>query len=188
MIREERIEEILKKPALQNGLQSYKFIMERLHRTDVSADKEFQVAFRNFYQMGRFYSDEFARHYFRLMEQMKDSRNMSFKMALERIKHIQNTYEMSFSSKMMHTINPFHPIWDSVVTKKHFGISAPYVKKNREEACCNRYDMYEDRFHDYMASEEGMQIIHLFDEYFPNSGVTNIKKIDFALWQDRKKE
>ena len=133
MIRGERIEEILKKPALQNGLQSYKFIMERLHRTDVSADKEFQVAFRNFYQMRRFYSDEFARHYFRLMEQMKDSRNMSFKMALERIKHIQNTYEMSFSSKMMHTINPFHPIWDSVVTKKHFGISAPYVKKNREE-------------------------------------------------------
>ena len=185
MIGEERIREILKKPVLKDGLQSYRYIMERLYQTDVSADREFQSAFRNFYQMKRFYSDEFAGHYFKLMEQLKNSRDMSFVMALERVKHIRNAYEMSFSSKMAHTINPLHPIWDSVVTKKHFGISVPYAKKDREEACCKKYDIYEDRFYDYMASEEGMKVIHLFDEYFPELGITDVKKIDFVLWQDR---
>ena len=48
MIGEERIREILKKPVLKDGLQSYRYIMERLYQTDVSADREFQSAFRNF--------------------------------------------------------------------------------------------------------------------------------------------
>ena len=184
-IEEERIEEILKKPKLQEGLQSYRFIMERLHQTDVSVDKEFQSVFRSFYQMRRFYSDAFASHYFRLMEQMKDSRDMSFVMAFERIKHIRGTCEMSFSSKMAHTIDPCHPIWDSVVARKHFEMSAPCGRKNRENACVRRYAAYEDRFYAFMASEEGMRIVRLFDRQFPGSGITDVKKIDFVLWQDR---
>ena len=64
-------------------------------------------------------------------------------------------------------------------------ISAPYAKKDREEACCKKYDIYEDRFYDYMASEEGIKVIHLFDEYFPESGIMDVKKIDFVLWQER---
>lgn len=184
-IGEERIREILKKQVLKDGLQTYRFLMERLRQTDVSADREFQSTFRNFYQMKRFYSDAFAAHYFILMEQLKDSRDMRFVMALERIRHIQNTYEMSFASKMTHTIQPRHPIWDSVVTGKHFGLSAPYTKKNREEACCSAYDRYENRFYAYMASEEGKTILRLFDAYFPDAGIGDVKKIDFVLWQDR---
>lgn len=90
---------------------------------------------------------------------------MTFRMAMERVKHIQNSYEMPFSSKLAHTINPVHPIWDSVVTKKHFGMYAPYPScKNREEVCCQRYSEYEDLFYDYMASEEGCALIRMFDE------------------------
>ena len=41
---------------------------------------------------------------------------------------------MSFSSKLLHTIKPEYPIWDSVVTKEHFGIRPPYAScKNRED-------------------------------------------------------
>lgn len=187
MLQTERIREILQAPALRAGLASYKFIMERLHRTDVSTDRQFQSVFRDFYRMRRFYSDDFARHYFQLLEHLKSSRNMSFRMAMERIKHIQGTYEMSFSSKMTHTIDPQHPIWDSVVTNQHFGIRAPSDRRDWEEACCRRYDLFEDRFYDYMSSEEGKTVIRLFDEQFPDAGITDVKKIDFVLWQDRKR-
>lgn len=185
MIDEKWVKEILKKPDLKAGLKSYSSIMERIQKTDVSTDMEFQGIFRDFYQMRRFYSDEFAKHYFKLMEEMKFCKEMRFSMAMERIKHIRNTYEMSFASKMTHTIDPLHPIWDRIVTKKHFGISAPTVKKERESACCKRYDAYEDKFYDYMASDEGMMIIRLFDEQYPASGITDVKKVDFVLWQDR---
>ena len=36
---------------------------------------------------------------------------------------------MSFSSKILHTINHNLPIWDSIVTKDHFDIKAPAESK-----------------------------------------------------------
>jgi len=181
------IHQILAKPALKEGLKKYQYIMQAVQDTDVRTDAEFQKIFRDFYQMRRFYSDDFARQYFILMQQLKDAGpDMTFRMALERVKHIQGTYEMSFSSKLAHTINPLLPIWDNVVTKSHFGIRAPYAgAKDKEKACCRKYAEFEDAFYDYMATDEGMQIIHAFDEAFPDSGISDVKKIDFVLWQDR---
>jgi hypothetical protein len=181
------IGEIMEKPILAEGLEKYNYIMSRIHETNVSSDLDFQNVFRDFYQMRRFYSEHFARHYFILMEQLKDSgENMTFEMAMERIKHIQGTYEMSFASKLLHTIDPLHPIWDSVVTKQHFAIKAPYAScENRAQACCLRYAEYEDKFYDYMTTDEGRTIIERFDKKFPDNGISDVKKIDFVLWQDR---
>ena len=93
---------------------------------------------------------------------------------------------MSFSSKLLHTIKPEYPIWDSVVTKEHFGIRPPYAScKNREQLCIERYDLYQDRFYDFMSSDEGAELIRIFDHQYPNNGISNVKKIDFIMWQDR---
>ena len=179
---------ILHKPEMAKGLEKYIYIMDRLQKTNVSKDEEFQHVFRDFYQMRRFYSDDFAKHYFILMEQLKATRDISFRMAIERVKHIRCSYEMSFSSKLVHTINPLHPIWDSIVTNRHFGIKAPRASiKDRESACCQRYEMYEDRFYDYLSTTEAQSLIHLFDKRFPDNGISDVKKIDFILWQDRSK-
>ena len=186
MIEIKKAEIIIKRPALAQGVKKYLLIMEKLRKTDVAKDMDFQNTYRDFYQMRRFYSDDFCRHYFKLMENLKYTKDMNFKMALERIKNIQGSYEVSFSSKMAHTINPLNPIWDKIVTKEHFGINSPYPKaKNREKASCDKYDAYVDKFYDYMATKEGMALIHIFDLEFPESGISDVKKIDFILWQDR---
>ena len=186
MIKIENVEKTLQKPEIEIGLKKYQYLMKNLHETDVSSSKEYQNVFRDFYQMRHFYSDEFAQHYFRLMEQMKYTKNMTFEMAIERVKHIQYTYEISFSSKLTHTINPLHPIWDSVVTRKHFQIRAPYASvKDREKACCQKYTEFEEKFYNYMSSADGQELIVKFDQRFPNNGISDIKKIDFILWQDR---
>jgi hypothetical protein len=39
-----------------------------------------------------------------------------------------------------------------------------------------------------MATEEGCMIIRTFDERFPNNGISDVKKIDFILWQDKEKK
>lgn len=184
MITEKEAKEILAKQELKAGIAKYKYIMEWVRQTDVSTDTEFQIAYRDFYRMRRFYNDEFALHYFKLMEQNKTVRSFSFKMALERVKHIQGTYEMSFSSKMAHTINPDTPIWDSIVTG-HFGIRAPGKSQNREMRICETYDKFKQRFYDYMEDKEGQMLLKMFEEAFPESGISDVKKIDFILWQDR---
>ena len=186
MINECQIKEILEKPELVTALKKYNFIMKRLHQTDVSVDTEFQTTFRDFYQMRRFYSDEFASQYFALLEQLKKTKDVSFQTAIDKLLQVQGTYEMSFASKMIHTINPEHPIWDSVVTKRHFRINPPAGKKDKKKACSDKYDYYEKMFFDFMKREKGRLIIRLFDEKFPDEKISDAKKIDFVLWQDRE--
>lgn len=188
MITKERVIEILNKPEVSKGIETYNTIMGRFNETDVTSDGEFQKVFRDFYQMRRFYNDDFARHYFSIMEQLKGHSEVSFKMAFERIKHINGSAEMSFSSKMIHTFNPKFPIWDSVVTTDHFGIIAPSASKDwsiREPACVKRYELYMCAFYNYMKSDEGRMLIDCFDEQFPGADISDVKKIDFILWQDR---
>lgn len=66
------------------------------------------------------------------------------------------TLEVSFSSKLVHTLDPEQPIWDRNVTDRHFGYKIPtYGTKDREK-----------------------------NEAFPKTGFTDLKKVDFVLWQD----
>ena len=187
MIETAKLQSILERPELRKGLQTYQTIMEAFPETDVSKDRAFQKLYRDFYQMRPFYTDDFASAYFRLMEKMKTWLPVSFDMAFERIKHIKGSYEMSFSSKMVHTIDPNLPIWDKIVTGEHFHMKAPYCScRNRERVCCRRYEDYRKRFCSYTDSPEGQMLIESFDAAFPDSGISDVKKIDFILWQDRK--
>lgn len=185
MVTKEKVEQILTAPALKAGLEKYQYIMGRFRKVDVSEDTEFQSVYRDFYQMRRFYSDEFARKYFRLMEQLKGMDGVTFKMAFERVKHIQCTYETSFSSKMAHTFNPQTPIWDKIVTTDHFGFRSPTGQKDREQKTVRRFEDYSGKFCGYMKSKEGQMFIGMFDKAFPDSGISDVKKIDFILWLDR---
>ena len=185
MITKETVSQILDKPVLTQGLEKYKYIMNAVHTTDVSTDIEFQNCYRDFYQLRRFYSDEFAKKYFNLMESFKVMPEVSFQMAFEQVKNIQGTDEISFSSKLAHTLNPDIPVWDSVVTNKHFGIKAPTGTKEREQKIFERYRLYCEKYFEYLKSEEGQMLVAMFDETFPDAGISDVKKIDFILWQDR---
>jgi len=186
MISLEQAKTILNKIEISDGLRKYQLIMKLLRETDVSKNEEFQMTFRDFYSIRPFYSDEFARQYFEIFERLKNYKDISFQIVFNRIKSIQGTYEVSFSSKMVHSINVEYPIWDSVVSTKQFGFKAPSsATKNRENACCIRYKEYEEAFYNYMATDEGNSLTRMFDEKFPNNEIADVKKIDFILWQNR---
>ena len=190
MLTKQTILEILDKPGLQAGINDYCYLLNNLYSTNVAEDAHYQDVFRKFYQMRKFYSDEFASGYFQLLEELKaDQNNVTFQEIFDRILGIQNTFEMSFSSKMLHMLQPENPIWDSVVTKEHFGLCIPASgHKNRESACVQRYDLYKKRFYEYLHSDEGQMILTLFNQKFPDLEISDAKKIDFVLWQDRNKK
>lgn len=138
MLTKQTILEILDKPGLQAGINDYCYLFNNLYSTNVAEDAHYQDVFRKFYQMRKFYSDEFASVYFQLLEELKaDQNNVTFQEIFDRILGIQNTFEMSFSSKMLHMLQPENPIWDSVVAKEHFGLCIPASgHKKRESAVC----------------------------------------------------
>lgn len=142
MLTEERIREILDNPEMKQGLEKYLFITKRFKECNVAEDMPFQTAYRSFYQMKRFYSDEFAHKYFEIMQAFKE--------------------------------------------KKHFNIIAPYQgAKDREHKFCEKYTLYKAKFYEYMESEEGKKAVKLFDEKFPETSISDVKKVDFVIWKDR---
>ncbi|WML23816.1 hypothetical protein [Neobacillus sp. OS1-33] len=94
--------------------------------------------------------------------------------------------EASFSSKLVATINPDLPIWDTVVLKNLDKKPPAYYKKNRLEETILLYEDIKNEYKKILAEETGKLIIQLFDQEYPNSGITNIKKADFVFWQTRE--
>jgi len=47
------------------------------------------------------------------------------------------------------------------------------------------YDELRDGYRDFIPSPTGTLICSLFDNRFPGSGLTDLKKIDLVLWQLR---
>ena len=51
-----------------------------------------------------------------------------------------------------------------------------------------RFDLYKKRFYEYLHSDEGQMILTLFNQKFSDLEISDAKKIDFVLWQDRSKQ
>lgn len=181
-----RLPTILAKPKMHIGIERYRFIMEKVRQVDVSLDEGFQKTYENFYTLGR-YPKEFRRDYFAYMERYKATKP-SFEQTLSYFLKY-GTLEVSFSSKLVHTLDPEQPIWDRNVTDQHFGYKIPaYGTKDREKKILDRYMRYKRDFFKYVASDDGKAVIRAFDEAFPKTGFTDLKKVDFVLWQDDGKE
>lgn len=177
-----RLSAILAKPKMRIGIDRYRSIMEKVRQVDVSSDESFQKTYENFYTLGR-YPKEFRRDYFAYMERGKEAKP-SFEETLSYFLKY-GTFEVSFSSKLVHTLNPEQPIWDRNVTDKHFGHKIPaYGTKDREKKVLDRYGRYKRDFLKYMASDDGKAVIRAFDKAFPKTGFTDLKKVDFVLWLD----
>lgn len=178
----ERLPAILAKPRMRSGIERYQFIMEKVQRVDVSSDESFQKTYENFYTLGR-YPKEFRREYFAYMERGKGAKP-SFEETLSYFLKY-GALEVSFSSKLVHTLDPEQPIWDGNVTGGHFGYRIPACNtKDREKKILERYGRYKRDFFKYMASDDGKAVIRSFDEAFPKTGFTDLKKVDFVLWLD----
>lgn len=177
---------ILHREKLEKGIQKYIYIMDFLKNTDVTTDIEFQKKYKSFFAMGR-KSSNYYTVYFNLLEKSKYT-SIKFDEVLHYIYENTNQFHCSFGSKLVHVTNPNEPIWDNVVAYQHFGFKLPYPSaKNREERINIVYSNYRDAFFDFISSDEGQKIIKAFDDKFPEyaNKISNTKKIDFVLWQDR---
>ena len=166
------------------GIKKYQFLRQRLFETNVSEDRDFQRAFNGFFRMGR-RTEQYYQDYYSYLQQHKES-GIDFAKALTYLYEKHGRLEMSFVSKMVAIADPSFPIWDSVVTKGHFGITAPYAgEKNRLQKGIDKYTQYCRSYNTYMQTDEAKAKIAEFEHLFPGVDITDVKKLDFMLWQDR---
>ena len=186
MINMEAIEHILAdSEKLLISMKKYKRILDSLYWTDVSKDRNFQRAFNDFFVM-RSRKSEYYVMFYSFLEQKK-AVGVSFEETLEFLKQAEGRLEISFSSKLIHVINPNRPIWDNNVAVQHFKMKVPGYNVDsviRQKEIVKLYHEYCSRFYEYLDSSEGQMIIKMFNEKYPHTGFTDAKKIDFIMWRD----
>lgn len=167
---------------IQTGLEKYLHIMHRLHQTDVSQDLEFQRSYNGFYRM-RQRPESYYTTYFSFLESHKSDPDLTFRQVLTYLYRKTERIEASFSSKLLATVKPEMPVWDTFVLQ-NLGLTPPpayYSKANRIEAIITLYNS----ICQWYSSQEAQEKLEFFNFYFPSVNITDTKKIDLILWQSR---
>ena len=166
------------------GLEGYARIQRVVRETDVSSDADFQRFYNRFYRVRR--NAEWQAHYYAIMEREKASLSTAFADVLREMHAPTGNVEASFTSKMIATLHPDRPIWDSLVLArlglKLRGTTAQAKLKNAVGVYGEIVTWYET----YLATNDAEKNIRLFDELLPDyAWLTPVKKVDFLLWSER---
>ena len=166
----------------EKDIAKYCELIHLASETNVAENKDFQKAFTAFYMLRR--DDSWREYYFQLFEEMKNRRAaLSFGEIQLRLYLHCDQIESSFSSKMLATLDPEVPMWDSYVLKK-LGFKLKGKNKGlRLSQAVVLYDNICSWYHEFLQTEEARSMIEAFDQAFPEyTRITQIKKIDFLIW------
>ncbi len=181
---------------IAKGLLDYQFIMQNWETNT----KDFQDVYYEFYLKARWAvmkKPANSSSYFDLLQSTQSTDLIDI---IDKLKQrtAQKSYEFSLCSKLLHTIKPESPIYDSKVreylskneqvelwwhrNKGMYGKPAPRgtseIKKIEHdwELLCGWYEKF-------LASTVGKEWIEWFDNNFPlYNGISNYKKVDFIIF------
>ena len=154
---------------------------------------DYQKNFTTYYRVRR--DGAWLARFYAYLDEKKDCKTLSFREVLETLSSwehavkksekcpngIASTIEVSFSSKLLATVNPRYPIWDSQVVRA-LGIVVE-EGENKIDSYVRAYAELTEEIARFIASDAGKKAIALFDRQFPNyTWVSDYKKIDFYLW------
>ena len=190
---------------LKKKITEYQDVMHYYKSTNFAIDCEFAKAFDAFYRVRR--NKDWREVFFKLFAEVKNEPVMQdFKTILAELhsrlaelnkqssskKVVRSTIEASFVSKMLHTVNPDMPIWDSIVLSK-LGYAKevqPYKMKdlsdeerlNKERL--NKCEKVYNELKRWYEAEEATALEKQFDIDYPEykTKIERTKKIDFVLW------
>jgi len=174
---------------IEKGLFKYKEIMSLFKCSDnIDKDEVLQRRYKTFYKMNTARKDvQFYKIYFRVLKKVKDDNSIDILSVLQELKRISNKNEISFASKLLATVNPKLPIWDSRVRNRVNEMSDLKLKASYRsiEECVQAYNSLVSWYREFMKTDRAKEMIAEFDSHFPNQKITSIKKVDFIFWQTK---
>ena len=162
-----------------------------LNACNIATDKKYQKNYTTYYRVRR--DQRWLQNYYNLLEENKNSTTITFEEILRALADIPHkskngttkSVEASFASKMLATIRPEFPIWDSRVIKA-MGIKINSTIQDTEEkikAYVKAYDKLTKEIDDFLKTPDGEACIAVFDKTFPRlTHLSPFKKIDHYLW------
>ncbi len=168
----------------QTGIDRYTELMDLFKQVDVSADVTFQKKYNAFYRVQR-RQDSWYRNYYALMQKLKGT-EPTFPAVLDAIFRASGRYEPSFSSKLVATIDPSKPVWDTHVLGNTNHRAPSYANKAKLSLAKVAYASMESWYAEFLLLPEGKLCISEFDRLVSShQRFTPLKKVDIILWQHR---
>jgi hypothetical protein len=167
------------------AVQKYSWLQTQLHSINVSSHDagEFQRRFKGFYRVRR--NQAFCGPFFGLLEREKANVGIDFASVLLEVS--TDRVEASFSSKLVASIRPDMPVWDREVMR-NLGIRTTGPAGDRNDkirATLQRYEDLGTRMTQFLHDAQFLELRRAFDQRFPGTVVSDMKVMDFFLWQYR---
>ena len=162
------------------GLDRYAEIM---HGYPTSS--EFQRAFNGYYRIRR--NEDWRNRYYALFRIARERNYTTFRQIITKLYKLTGNVEASFSSKMLHTLDPSKPIWDQYVLQNLGLVLTGKTQEEKIENAIVLYKQIEKWYEDYLKTQEAQENIAVFDQMLPDyAWISDVKKIDCLLWSKRE--
>lgn len=165
------------------ALDKYSYIKNNIYKCDISKNKDFQTSFNAFYRVRR--DEKWRTIFYDYFEQIKNNKNITFDEILDYMFKKTGHIEASFCSKLLATINENMPIWDQYVLKN---LNLEVKGTTKEEKLENTKVIYKSIIeieNDKLKIDDIQVAITEFREYFPEYNLSDIKILDYILWNSR---
>lgn len=164
------------------GIRDYEVIIKSFNNTNIYKDVEFQKKYNSFYRVRR--NKEWQIKYYKFFEENKSNKNISIEKIMRCLYVETGKVELSFSSKMLATINPKKPIFDSVLSDyTNLKLKQISNKDNKLKNAIELYYQLEEWYDEYIKTDKAEKMIEVFDSILPSfKWIEPIKKIDFIIW------
>lgn len=168
------------------GLDKYKEIRENYKKCDISTDEKFKTNFNALYKIRR--KGTWRDHFYNYFEKVKKDPNINFETILKELSGEKGYIEASFSSKMLATIDPNMPIWDKYVIKNLKLEVTGETREEKIESTIKNYDVLIKKEKELLNNPIVKDSIDKFRKIFPEYDLTDIKILDYILWNNREKD
>lgn len=204
----------MKKLLTENQIETVKLhLQKKKKRIDIyvdlinsnTIDDSYKDKYKNYYTMKRSFklnNENYYNVYFEYLKNLKsNSSSIDFGTILKYLsqKTTASFISPSYASKLLATINPNKPVWDTnVLIQLNNGLYEEYKKtqtdyyKTRDEIkyinkLITIYNNLEKNLNDeYLNTNKGKEFIGIFDSVFENIpefiAISPMKKIDIILW------
>lgn len=180
----------------RESIDVYNFLISEFQKSDVTKNYFFQFVFRSYYRLDNAgLTTEFKSRFFELMEENRNNKSVEIEDLLRelekypRIKEIKKeedkgSFQFSFATKLINTIDPTYPIYDSKVSKAIIGTvynpSGNFARKL--EVYRARHEVIRNTYSYILESKSFSDLFSSFDNSFPDNGLSDLKKLDFIFW------
>ena len=168
------------------SLDKYNYLRNEVYNYDVSKDKNFQKTFNSFYRVRR--NEKWRIKFYSYFEKIKNNPEISFDIVVKDLLLETGYLEASFSSKLLATINTNMPIWDQyVLNNLGFKVSGS-TKQERLDSVIEIYGKIIEQEKKLLEREDIKKSVDKMREEFNEYDLSEIKALDYILWNSRKED